>query len=163
MIFLIGMPGVGKSYWAKKLSEKYNLTLIDTDKEVERRYGSIYQMFEKQGESFFREKESEVLDDIITTKGNAIIACGGGVPVYNDNLNKMLNAGCVVYLRINIDILYSRLLEDTHRPLFSGANTKRQLEEIYNSRKSFYERAHYIIREPITIKSFQKIIQKCTS
>lgn len=165
MIFLIGMPGAGKTYWAKILSKEYKLTLIDTDEEIERKYGDIIQIFTKYGESFFRQKESYVLDAIIRdyNGSKSIIACGGGTPVYHKNMTKMLNAGCVVYLHSTLEVLYERLYKDKKRPLLVGQNPRSYLEELYRERKCFYERAHYILNEPVKINSFQTIIRECTN
>lgn len=167
MIFLVGMPAAGKTYWASKLADQYSYQMIDLDNYIEQQRGkNIQQIFSDNGEAYFRELETQAikaLTDIGNNK-NTVIACGGGTPVYNDNMKHMLDNGCVVYLKTPIDELYKRIkVEPDKRPLLVDGNLKDKLIQLYNHREQCYTQAHYTIEtDKITIKDFDKIIQLCT-
>jgi len=165
MIFLIGMPGAGKSYWAEKIALIYNTSLIDLDKLIEQKEGqSISSIFNTQGEAYFRERETTILKEIIdSNNANAIIACGGGTPCFVDNLMQMKKAGIIIYLRSSVDLLVSRLKNEIeNRPLLQDTNMKTYLQQLLNMRKHIYEQADYILdAENISLSTFDKIISSC--
>lgn len=166
-IFLIGMPAAGKTYYAKQLSLFYNVPFLDIDSEVEKEAGiSTAQIFEISGESGFREIEQFVLRKIVSEcKELTIIACGGGTPVYFDNIDLMKESGCVVYLRASIDLLYDRIIcDDIKRPLLENNNIALQLTKLLEERLYIYEMADYIIDVPMTsVSKFEEIIYSCTN
>src|ERR1700761_1236239 len=101
LIFLIGMPGAGKTHWGNRLSGELGYSFIDTDAAIEKeKKNSIANIFSNEGEEKFREAEEKILQDIIQNKhGNEIIACGGGTPCYRNNMDLMKSSGCVIYLK----------------------------------------------------------------
>src|ERR1043165_6225993 len=123
MLFFIGMPGTGKSYWASTMATAFELPFIDLDNVVEDRINmTIADYFEKYGEDDFRKKEQAALHAIIATHPkNTVIACGGGTPVFFDNLQQMQKAGCVIYLKATISAIIQRLGNSAvRRPLLEG-------------------------------------------
>jgi len=80
VIFLTGLPGVGKTYWGKKWAEENNWSFIDLDRSIELTAGrTIADIFKKDGEPAFRKIEAESLKIIIDSiSGDTIIAVGGG-------------------------------------------------------------------------------------
>jgi len=165
MIFLVGMPGAGKSYWAEKVALANNIPFIDLDKRIEEKERqSISSLFNAQGEAYFREIETSMLKEIIDNDNpNAIIACGGGTPCFADNLMQMKKAGIIIYLRANIDLLASHLKNETeNRPLLQDINMETYLQQLLNMRKHIYEQADYILdAENISLSTFDKIISSC--
>jgi shikimate kinase len=150
ILFLIGMPGVGKSYWGKKMANKWNLPHIDLDKEIENNEQlSIPTIMHKYGETHFRALESVNLKNIIDKHKNAqlIISCGGGTPCYNNNLEVMLNNGIVVYLKAALDEIIKNLsISLNERPLLNhNVSLENQLNKLLEERKKYYERAHHTI------------------
>ena len=167
MIFLVGMPGVGKTYWGKLLAEKYGYIFIDLDDEIEKAEGrTISDIFELDGEEYFRVKESGYMEALIRgSEGDIIIACGGGTPAYHGNMELMKQHGCVVYLEADIGTLAARLNTDNIvRPMFLGADdVEGRLNKLYTVRKPFYGQAHYTLQADETIiANFEKIIALCT-
>ncbi len=163
-VFLIGMPASGKSYWGKLLSERYGLPLYDTDILVENaEQKTISEIFKEKGEAYFRAKETEVLEQLIATGAKpCIVACGGGTPLFNDNLTRMKKAGCVIYLETKIDTLYSRLKDMIPaRPLLQELSEVR-LQQLYADRVAVYSKADHILQtENISLTIFDKIIEQC--
>ncbi len=167
MLFLIGMPLAGKSYWAKELALHYQLSFADLDTEIERRVGMpIQDIFKEQGEDGFRKHEQSVLKNLIKGKEADIIACGGGTPAFYDNMEQMKQHGCVVYLKADTTTLIERFAAAaTERPLLLQASNKKQaLEELLTQRKNIYEQADYTLdTNRLSVSNFEQIIASCTN
>ena len=142
-IILIGFMSSGKTSVAKILSIKKNIIHIDTDLEIERRFSlKIAEIFEKYGESFFREQESIILKKIENSNSNMIISTGGGTPIHSSNMQKLNKIGKTIYLESSFDFLYKNLKRDKEsRPLCKMYN-KKELNKIYNERIKIYSNAH---------------------
>ncbi|MCD6011521.1 MAG: shikimate kinase [Flavipsychrobacter sp.] len=166
-IFLIGMPGVGKTYWGKKIAQAYGLPFIDLDSLIaECEQATIPELFAQYGEIGFRQKEHEYLKKLVEGTENGIVACGGGTPCFGDNLQLMKENGFVAYLEADTLYLLNNLKNDTQvRPLLqTGSDLVATLEEMLNARKSFYEQAHYILHaKDISISTFAEMISLCTN
>jgi shikimate kinase len=161
------MPGAGKTYWGRRLAIAYGLKFVDLDTFIEEREGkSVTEIFETIGEAGFRINEAEALQDVIAdSKSTKIIACGGGTPVFGDNLRLMKETGCVVYLRAELSILAQRLAgELDRRPLLTrDPFLLPTLQQMLDARESFYEQAHYIFDvENLSLTNFEQIIASCT-
>ena len=165
-IFLIGMPGAGKTYWGKEIGAAYDLPFIDLDGFIEMQEQlTIPEIFAAKGEDSFRLIEQAALKSIIAQLTfPAIIACGGGTPVFFDNMQVMKEAGTVVYLEAPLPILYDRLQETLNmRPILKDEDSLASLLEIlYVSRKEIYEQADHILNAiDITVATFTQIIDTC--
>jgi shikimate kinase len=160
-IFLIGMPGCGKTSAGKKLAKKIKLPFFDLDKEIEKAYGSsIPEIFKEKGEAFFRTLESEQLEQLIKSQPKAVIACGGGTPVFHQNIEKMKEAGLVIYLELSLYELEKRLQSQkaNQRPLLNHlATLSDKLFEMYEARKDFYAQADISINAN---QAFDKIVDQ---
>jgi shikimate kinase len=148
-IFLIGFMGSGKSYWANVWAAKYHLGICDLDEQIQHFFGmDIPDIFEKLGESKFREIESELLKKI-NVDVRQIVSCGGGVPVFFDNMDWMLEHGNTIYLKASPQFLQERLLNETSkRPLLKDKTPEELLsfiESKLEERESTYERANYVL------------------
>jgi shikimate kinase len=132
-IYLIGLPGCGKSTLGKKLAEKINYKFIDMDQDIEvKACMFIDEIFQMYGEAYFRALEKNTLKEY-QELDNIIISTGGGI--VNDLSNKKLFDGTCVYLKADLESIKKRLEQsDIVRPLLS----KMSLEEIYNMRKDKY-------------------------
>jgi shikimate kinase len=166
MIFIIGMPGTGKSYWGSAVAATYGLPFIDLDKCFEERVGMpIADYFDEFGEHEFRLREQEALHYVINNRPpDSVVSCGGGTPVFFDNLEQMKAAGCTVYLRSSLNIILRRLEHSpTRRPLLEGKDKATALLELYDKREPFFSRADHIFDvEQVSMTNFEKIIASCT-
>lgn len=163
-IFLVGMPGVGKTYWGRQLASKHGYAFADLDEEIQRAEGrTIQEIFGTEGEAYFRKLETACLEQLCL-QDSVVIASGGGTPVYDNNLELMKQNGCVVYLEADIDTLADRVRkEENTRPLLNGENVRQQLEQLYHTRRIYYEQAHYTVQADETIiANFEQIIALCT-
>lgn len=163
MIFLIGMPGTGKTYWAKKIADAYDHELIDMDAYITKKEKTeIATLFEIEGEEGFRKMENMYLERIIAAAAdNTVVACGGGTPCFYKNMQMMLDAGQVVYLQSTTEQLVNNLKNDTTvRPLLKNkTNLAAYLDKLLEERKEDYELAQHILQtEDISLTTFEKII-----
>lgn len=146
-IFLIGMPGCGKSTFGKRVAEKLELEFIDLDKELIQQEGtSINEIFEYKGEEYFRQIESEMLKNIAVNRDNYIMATGGGAPCFFDNIDFMNTQGLTIFIDTPVDDLIERLnLKGIDkRPLLrkiGTENLRAGLEDQLKKRLSFYTKA----------------------
>jgi shikimate kinase len=164
MIFLTGMPGSGKTYWGRKVAETYYLPWADTDIEFERKNGvSISHYFQEHGEAAFREEESKVLAIIIArVLPNAVVSCGGGTVLQNENRQMMKAFGCIIYLEAGIEILAERLAADSSRPMLQGADKRAVLTTLLEQRSEYYQQADYTLNtDSLQVNQFETIIHQC--
>ena len=163
-IFLIGMMGSGKSYCSKLLAEKLKTRVYDLDFLIEsNEEKTIAEMFEDDGEEYFRKKESEILR-WFNEKKDCVVATGGGTPCFNNNIEWMNDNGITIWLNESIDVLVQRLKpEKEHRPLIKdltdeelGSFLSKKLEE----RKPYYSQATYIFEfSSMKIKDLIKLLK----
>ncbi|MFY0628286.1 MAG: shikimate kinase [Reichenbachiella sp.] len=147
-IFLIGMPGSGKSTFGKKLSQKIGRQFFDMDEQLERMIGmSIQQMFIEIGEDYFREAEQKVLQMLIRLNEPAVIATGGGAPCFYDNMEMMNKSGVTILLNTPLDVITQRVGEKKDvRPLvdkMSQQALSKEINEMYEMRKRYYDQASF--------------------
>lgn len=153
-IYLIGMPGCGKSSHGKKLAKQLQWDWIDLDSLIEANTGTtIMHIFESRGEKAFRQIEQETLfkcNPISPT----VIACGGGTPSYSNNMDFINKNGLSIYLAANESFLWHRLsAKNTIRPLFKGLSEedcKIKITKLLTERIYFYEQAQLHLKLPFT-------------
>ena len=164
-VFLIGMMGSGKSYWAQRLSEKREMDWMDLDQQIEKDTSlSIKEIFTSYGEEYFREKERDALHEL-SNYNNLIVAVGGGTSCFYNNIQWMNEHGITIWIDESVDILAERLKkEKAHRPLIKDLSD----DELHNflsnklaERSPFYSQAQYHLQGTnISDSSFAKIFQR---
>lgn len=150
-IFLIGMPGSGKSTLGKTLAEKLMMDFFDLDKEIEKReHMPVQEIFHEKGEEYFRVKEQDILREITEQNHSFIMATGGGAPCFHQSINFMLEAGKVLFLDLSLATIFQRVQNSTDRPLLALQSNEALLERLSKLREerlSIYQQAHYTIEE----------------
>jgi shikimate kinase len=165
-IFLIGMPGAGKTTVGKALAKQLALRFVDADKELVSRTGvSIATIFEIEGEPGFRAREVELISKLVLERG-IVLATGGGAILDADNRAALREHGAVVYLQAGLAELRERTRRDTKRPLLQGDDPEAVLSALLQVREPLYSNAAHIVvnasRENIG-KLAQQIIEELTS
>ena len=138
-IILIGMMGSGKTTVGKLLAKKLHKEFIDCDEEIQRRTGvTIQHIFDVEGESGFRLRETATLTELLERK-NIVLATGGGAPMIIQNQEMLKQGGIVVYLKSNVHDLWHRTKHDHSRPLLKTADPKSTIQTLYEHRDPVYE------------------------
>lgn len=138
-IFFVGPMGAGKTTVGRAFSAQVNKDFFDTDQEIEKRSGArIPWIFDVEGESGFRDRESAVIEDLTQLEG-VVLATGGGVVLRAENRHCLSSRGLVVYLKASIDDLLIRTSRDTRRPLLQTPDRRKVLTEIMAIRAPLYE------------------------
>lgn len=139
--------GVGKSTVGKKLAARLGMDFIDCDHELERRMGvSVNTIFEIEGESGFRLRETRLLEEL-AANDCGVVATGGGVVTQAINREILKQQARVLYLQAPPDLLWTRLRYCKNRPLLQTQNPRARLNALLNERDPLYrEVATDIIR-----------------
>jgi shikimate kinase len=137
-LFLVGLPGAGKSTVGRQVARRLGKAFIDADNELERKLGvSIPTIFEIEGEAGFRDREEAVLAEL-TERGDIVLATGGGAVIRPINRERLKANGTVVYLHAQPELLWERTRKSRHRPLLNTADPLTRLRELYVARDSLY-------------------------
>ena len=145
-ICFIGLMGSGKSVIGKDLSKYLNCKFYDTDKEIElKTQKSISAIFKEKGESYFRHIEEEICINLLT-QDNCVISLGGG-SIVNKKIRKVIKKNSYsIYLQVKLNNLFNRLKFSNKRPLLNKSDDRKIiLENLYNDRHKFYEKADFIL------------------
>ncbi len=163
-IFLIGFMGSGKSTVGRNLANALKWKFIDLDTYIEDKQGFLVsEIFSRDGESVFRLMEQQALEEV-SKMDNVVIATGGGVPCFFNNMENMKQAGLTMYLKLSPESLLQRLLPARKtRPLIadkSDAELLLYIEKKLEERESFYCQASVVADASATsIEPYLRIIK----
>lgn len=151
LIYLIGMPACGKTTLGKILATQLQYDFLDLDIWICQNEGkTIAEIFENQGEAYFRKLENQYLHSLNSNQ-NLVIATGGGTPCFFDNINFINQSGLSIFLDVHLSIILDRMLiaEGQIRPMFHGklnAALEEFLENLWQKRKAYYLQAKLTFR-----------------
>lgn len=138
-IFIIGMPGSGKSSLGRKVANNLRLTYIDTDQRISEGVGcTIPEIFERYGEQAFRNAETNTLIQL-TREPPAIISTGGGMVMREVNRNIMRNHGVILLIDRPLEDIMSDIKLD-RRPMLARKGLS-EVERLYHERIDVYRAA----------------------
>ena len=160
-ISLIGMPASGKTTTAKALKNMVkDFLLIDTDEKiVQNENRSVNDIFNKNGEEYFRKLETNILEEILK-HDNQIISTGGGIVKSDRNIELLKEKSLVIYLRSDLETLVDRAKKNKDRPLLNDCDITEKIKKLLNEREKQYEKAHFIIETKD--KTAQEIAKEIT-
>lgn len=137
--------GTGKTEVSKKLKRILGLNVIEVDAEIEATERmKISEIFEKFGESKFREIEKTKIKDISRNK-NIIISTGGGAVLKEENISALRQNGIIVCLTASPETILKRTINNSDRPLLQVNNPLEKIKELLERRRPYYEKADVII------------------
>ena len=157
-IILVGMMGAGKTTIGKLLSNKLGYDFIDLDKIIEEKSGvKINTIFEIEGEEGFRERELQVLSDVIENN-KVIISTGGGIVTDERSRAHLIrNNALIIYLKANLQTLFNRLKNDNSRPMLNVNNKEQVIEKILQKREPLYQDLADMIVDTSQMKSIDVV------
>ena len=138
-LFLVGLPGAGKTTLGRQLARRLGKAFVDADVELEQRLGvSIPTVFEIEGEARFRDHEQAVLADLVQRR-DIVLATGGGVVLRPVNREALKVNGTVVYIHAEPATVWERTRRSRHRPLLNNTTDQLgRLAELYGIRDALY-------------------------
>lgn len=161
-ILLIGFMGTGKTTVSGKLKEVTGMPEIDMDAYIVEKEGrAISEIFEKEGEEYFRTVETKCLTEILDKKG-VIVSCGGGVVVKDENVSYMKDKGVIVLLTATPETVYNRVKDSTDRPILNGNMNVSYIASLMEKRRERYLSVADIIVETDD-KQVDQIVEKIIS
>ena len=142
-IALVGFMGTGKTSVGKILGKKLNREVIDVDQYIETtQKRKISEIFEKEGEVFFRAVEKKAIRDISGRRG-IVITTGGGAVLDPQNIQVLKETGWVVCLSAPPETVFSRVKYSRHQPLLAGKDTLAEIRHLLRIREPFYAEADF--------------------
>ena len=144
-VVMVGMMGAGKTAVGTALARLLGVDFLDSDEEIVRAADrSIAEIFERDGEPFFRARETEVLGRLL--RGTpCVLSTGGGAFLAETNRRLIHDSGISVWLRADLDLLWLRVRHKTTRPLLRTANPRATLAALYHARVPVYELADLVV------------------
>lgn len=147
-IVLIGYMGSGKSTIGEKTARSLGIEFLDTDALIEAQEEmTISELFAQKGEAYFRQKETQVIQDLSKESKKMVLATGGGLPMKEENQALLKELGTVVYLKASVNTLVERLQEDTTRPLLREGDLRKKIETMLEVRNPVYEKVADVVLE----------------
>src|SRR5712671_2042679 len=158
-VVLVGMMGAGKSTIGRRLSARLRLPFLDADIEIEAAAGmSIPDIFETQGEPYFRDGEARVIARLLDS-GPAVVATGGGAFMREETRNRIRDKAVSIWLKADAEIIMRRVRRRADRPLLQTPDPAATVDRLLGEREPVYQNAD------ITIWSrdvpHEKIVEEC--
>ena len=144
-VVMVGMMGAGKTAVGTALARLLAVEFRDSDDEITRAADrSIAEIFERDGEAFFRARESEVLARLLRGQP-CVLSTGGGAFLAESNRQMIHDTGVSVWLRADLDLLWQRVRHKTTRPLLHTANPRETLRTLHDARVPMYWQAVLVV------------------
>ena len=149
-IFLIGMPGSGKTTLGQQVAKHLSITFVDLDAEIEKaEQRSISEIFSEKGEDHFRLLESRLLREWAASAVSFVMATGGGAPCFHKGMDVINEYGVSVFLDCPVSELIARVRRNKERPLLLTSDEKElkdRLEKMLANRRNCYNKARIVLQ-----------------
>ena len=137
-LILVGPMGAGKTSVGQHLAARFGLRLLDADREIERESGAtVVQLFEREGEAGFRQRESAAMARLLREEG-IVLSTGGGAVLDAGNRALLREHGFVVHLQASVEQQLARLAHDRTRPLLARPDREQVLRDLAAVRTPLY-------------------------
>ncbi|NNE89129.1 MAG: shikimate kinase [Silicimonas sp.] len=144
-IAMVGMMGAGKTAIGAALARRLGVKFLDSDTEIEAAANmAVAEIFERDGEAFFRDKESQIIARLLGGPP-AVLSTGGGAYLAERNRQMISERGVAVWLRADLELLWERVRHKTTRPLLNNEDPKGTLTQIFEDRTPIYAMADLIV------------------
>lgn len=142
---MVGMMGAGKTAVGRALAARLNAPFLDSDHEIEAAANmTIPEIFERDGEPFFRSKETQVIARLLEEE-RGVLSTGGGAFLSEENRGIIADKGVAVWLQADLEVLWNRVKHKDTRPLLRTADPRATLAGLYEKRVPLYAKADVIV------------------
>lgn len=139
------MMGSGKSAIGLALARRLDVPFLDSDAEIETAANmTIAEIFERDGEAFFRRKEAQIIRRLLTSQ-IGVLSTGGGAWLREQNRRTISRHGVSLWLRADLELLWSRVKHKDTRPLLRTSDPKATLAELCRVRSPEYAKADLVV------------------
>lgn len=153
------MMGAGKTAVGTALARRLGVPFLDSDEEiVKAAQMSVAEIFERDGEPFFRARESEVIERLLAGPP-AVVSTGGGAFLSEENRQMIARMGVSVWLKADLELLWNRVRHKTTRPLLRTADPRATLASLLERREPFYALAELAVEAEPSL-SVEEMAQK---
>jgi shikimate kinase len=150
-VVMVGMMGAGKTAVGTAIARILAVPFLDSDEEITRAADrSIAEIFERDGEAFFRSRETEVISRLLRGEP-CVLSTGGGAFLSASNRQLINEVGVSVWLRVDIEVLWQRVRHKSTRPLLRTANPRETLRTLYDARLPFYQMADLAVESSVDL------------
>ncbi|WP_027258767.1 shikimate kinase [Leisingera aquimarina] len=140
-IVMVGMMGAGKTAVGRALAARLDVPFLDSDHEIEAAANmTIPEIFSRDGEPFFRQKERQVIARLLEEE-RGVLSTGGGAFLAEENRNVITAKGVSVWLQADLEVLWNRVRHRDTRPLLRTADPRATLSGLYRDRVPLYAKA----------------------
>ncbi len=144
-IVLVGFMGTGKTSTGKSLAVKLKREFMELDNIIEQKEGvPIREIFERKGEAYFRNIETQIVREV-SLKTDIVISAGGGAVIDEENIVNLKKTGIVICLKASPCVIIERTRGHKTRPLLNVPDPKSRIEELLKKRESNYGKADYCV------------------
>jgi shikimate kinase len=162
-IYLVGLPGSGKTTLGTALAAALGLPFIDLDAEIEKQEGeAVPAIFSTRGEDHFRQVESRVLREWASSSQSFVMGTGGGAPCFYNGMEIINGSGISLFLDVPVDEILRRLAAFNNRPLLQAEDDqkkKEKLEALRQARLAIYRQATITVQNP-TLEIVQEALSR---
>jgi shikimate kinase len=145
-VVMVGMMGAGKTAVGMALARVLDVPFLDSDAEIMKAANrTIAEIFERDGEPFFREKEARVIERLLEHE-RGILSTGGGAYMAVRNRDMITDKGVAVWLKADLDLLWNRVKHKDTRPLLRTADPRRTLSELQEARDPVYALSDLMVK-----------------
>ncbi|WP_425046535.1 shikimate kinase [Primorskyibacter sp. S87] len=140
-VAMVGMMGAGKTAVGRALAARLGVPFLDSDAEIEAAANmTIPEIFSRDGEPFFREKESQVISRLLDEE-RGILSTGGGAYLADRNRQMISDRGVAIWLKADLEVLWNRVKHKDTRPLLRTSDPRATLRDLYEARVPLYSKA----------------------
>ncbi len=144
-IVLIGLMGAGKTAVGRLVAHELGVDFLDSDEEIVKAANlTIPEIFTRDGEPFFRQKETQVLNRLLDGPP-CVLSTGGGAYMAKANRDLIAEKGVALWLRADLDLLWERVRHKDTRPLLRVHDPKAKLAELLEARTPHYAKAELVV------------------
>lgn len=165
-VFLIGLPGSGKTTLGRQIADALHIPFVDLDKEIERRERRlIREIFKEKSEDYFRILEANELAAWCENDQDFVMATGGGTPCFFKNMDVINRAGTSIFLDVDTNKIVERIRKTNveERPLLASAgieDLEHKIGSLRSARLPFYQQAHHTMTRESDLSRVLEILKK---